>query len=301
MIEKDDIFLSKWLNNQLTDKELNDFKASEDYPLYLKIIEGTDKLQAPSYDINTAFELLKKKRNSINTKQSNQWRFINIAASITLLIGLFTYFNFFKTTTYSTSFGEQLSFKLPDGSVVTLNSKSSISFNTYNWSEHRTLSLKGEAYFDVEKGNTFTVTSHLGDVSVLGTEFNINTTNQYFNVTCYEGKVKVTDKKNSSEHLLTPNIGYQHISGLNAQELTFKNTQPKWLEQQSVFESTPIKLVFKSLEKHYNITFDYTNFDDSVLFTGAFPNNNQHIALETVLKSVNLTYTIKENRVILDD
>lgn len=300
MIKKDDIFLSKWLSNQLTEEELNTFKASEDYSLYMKIIEETDKLQAPSYDLNSSFEQLKEKR-SVKISSSKKWTYLNIAASVILLIGVFIYFSFFSETTYSSGYGEQVTFNLPDGSKVILNSKSTISYNKHNWSKNRLLTLDGEAFFDVEKGNTFKVETLLGDVSVLGTEFNVNATNDYFKVACYEGKVKVIDHNNSSSHILTPTLGYQHIKNQNAILLNFQDVNPQWLHQQSNFESTPIKYVFNTLEKHYNLKFSYTNFDDSVLFTGSFPNNNQHIALESVLKSVNLNYTIKGNRVILED
>jgi ferric-dicitrate binding protein FerR (iron transport regulator) len=300
MTKRDDIFLSKWLNNQLTEEELNNFKSSEDYELYLKIIEETDKLQAPSYDLNSSFQRLKE-HCEITESPQKKWRYINIAASIILLIGLFAYFNFYSEITYSSGYGEHVSFNLPDGSKVILNSKSTISYNKHNWDKHRALKLHGEAFFDVEKGNAFTVSTKLGDVSVLGTEFNVNATNDYFNVACFEGKVKVKDYSNSSTHILTPTLGYQHIKNEKSLNLSFKNENPTWLHQQSDFKSTPIKYVFKTLEKQYNIRFSYTNFDDSILFTGVFPNNNQHIALETVLKSVNLKYTIQGNRVILED
>lgn len=300
MNKQDDIFLSKWLNNQLTEEELSSFKSTDDYQLYVKIIEETDKLQAPAYDLNTAFEQLKGQRN-VKNSISKKWRFLNIAASIILLIGIFAYFNFYKTTTHYSDYGEQITFSLPDGSKVTLNSKSTISYNKHNWDENRSLVLDGEAYFDVEKGKTFTVVTSLGDVSVLGTEFNVNATDTYFNVACYEGKVKVNDHSDSSTHILTPTLGYQHIRNKKATNHNFKDESPTWLHQQSSFKSTPIKHVFETLEKHYNLKFAYTNFDDTVLFTGTFPNNNQHIALETVLKSVNLKYMIQENLVILED
>lgn len=300
MTKKDDIFLSRWLNNQLTEEELNNFKASDDYALYEKIITETDKLQAPTYDLNSSFKKLKEVRD-IKNNTSKKWRYLNIAASVILLVGLFTYFNFFSTTTYTSGYGEQVAFNLPDGSKVILNSKSTISYNKYDWNKNRSLNLDGEAYFDVEKGKTFTVSTKLGNVSVLGTEFNVNATDNFFNVTCYEGKVKVDDYSNSSTHILTPDLGYQHIKNQNAINLNFKDADPSWLHQQSNFKSTPIKYVFKTLEKHYNLNFSYTTFDDTILFTGTFPNNNQHIALETVLKSVNLKYTIQGNRVILED
>lgn len=300
MTKKDDIFLSRWLNNELSDEELNNFKATEDYALYVKIIEKSGELKAPNYDLNLAFDQLKEKHFSKN-QISKKWHYFNIAASMLLLIGAFTYFSVFKNTTYSSDYGEHLSFNLPDGSKVILNSKSTISFNEYNWKENRTLNLDGEAFFDVETGNTFTVTTNLGNISVLGTEFNVNATDGFFNVSCYEGKVKIEDNNDGSTHILTPTIGYQHVKNQTALNLNFDNENPTWLKQQSVFKSTPIKHVFTTLEKHYDLKFSYTHFDDTILFTGTFPNNNQHIALETVLKSVNLNYTIQQNRVILED
>ena len=43
-------------------------------------------------------------------------------------------------------------------------------FNT----DHRSLTLSGEAYFDVQKGNKpFTISTNQGQVTVLGTSFNV--------------------------------------------------------------------------------------------------------------------------------
>lgn len=301
MKHQDDIFLSKWLNNQLSEDELKEFKASEDYDTYVKIIEGTSKLKAPSYDLDKAFDALKTKRNNRHNKAPRKWYQYGIAASVVLFIGFISYFNFFNDTVYSSNFGEQLTFNLPDGSTVILNSKSTISFDESNWENNRTLELDGEAYFDVEKGNTFTVATSEGDVSVLGTEFNVHSEKGFFEVSCYEGKVKVDDHNNKNVSYLTPNKGYRHIKNMEAISLQFEELNPSWIEKQSTFKSLPIKYVFNALEKHYNIKIVYDNFDDTIPYTGTFPNNNKEIALETVLKSVNLKYTIKGNSVILQD
>jgi len=301
----DDIFLSRWLNNELSEDELNKFKSSEHYNTYVKIISGTDKLKAPVYNLEEAFSAIKEKRTSYTNKTTNTFRKVKwqygIAASVILLIGIFTYFNFFNMTIYSSDFGERLAFELPDGSKVLLNSKSTIKFNKYNWDTNRTLELKGEAYFDVEKGNKFTVETSQGEVSVLGTEFNVKAITDLFKVSCYEGKVKVKDYTDSSVRNLTPSLGYQNITNNTPIVLNFENTRPEWMNQQSAFKSTPIKYVFIALEKQYGLQFVYDHFNDSILFTGSFPNNNKEIALKTVLKSVNLKYTIQGNSIILED
>jgi len=50
--------------------------------------------------------------------------------------------------------------------------------------------LFGKAYFDVDKGKTFTVKTDLGTVQVLGTRFDVESRDSIFKVVCYEGSVK---------------------------------------------------------------------------------------------------------------
>jgi ferric-dicitrate binding protein FerR (iron transport regulator) len=180
----DDIFLARWLNNELSEEELKQFKSSEHYDTFVKIIKGTEQLKAPDYNLEEAFSSVKKTKNKTsliykNKSSKNKWQ-LGIAASFFLLIGLFAYFNFFNSTEFSSDYGKQLSFLLPDGSKVLLNSKSTITYNKNNWNTNRTLNLDGEAFFDVEKGSTFTVKTTHGHVKVLGTEFNVNSSNDFF-------------------------------------------------------------------------------------------------------------------------
>ena len=302
MKKQDDTFLARWLNNELTSEELKAFEATEDFALYNKILLGTTQLEGPSFDEDEAFIALKDKRANRNTikKSSTNWFKYGIAASVIFLIGFISYSLLFQTTVYTTGIGEQLSCTLPDGSTVILNAKSSLEVDTHNWNEDRKLSLKGEAFFDVEKGKTFTVSTKEGNVTVLGTEFTVNAYNNYFEVACYEGKVSVLDNHNNKTTLLIPNQSYRNIENTISETAT-NSDEPLWLKEQSIFKSIPIKHVFKALEKQYGIKIKYNKFDDTILFTGAFPNNNQQIALETVLKSVNLDYTVKDNSIILQD
>lgn len=299
MNKENNILITKWLNNTISTDELKQFKASEDYDLYLRIMDASQKLQAPSYDVDKSFEAVLKKKNTKKSTKKSWWKY-GAAASIVFLMGFFSYNSFFGSTTYNSDFGKQLAFELPDGSKVLLNAKSTITYNKQDWETNRLLTLEGEAFFDVEKGNQFIVQTKQGNVTVLGTEFTVNATTNFFKVACFEGKVQVDDTIKKTSQFLFPNQGYQQIENIVTQ-LQFVNTQPNWLNEQSSFKSVPVKYVFKSLEKQYNLKFEYKKFNDNVLFTGSFPNNNKNNALQTVLKSVNIPYEIQENRVILQD
>jgi len=297
MNNNNDILLTKWLNNTLTEAELKQFKTTEDYDLLVRIMDSSAKLQAPEYDVAVAYQKLKAHKNKPKAKK---WWQYSVAASVILLIGFFTYTSFFSVTTYTSDFGEQLVFNLPDGSEVTLNAKSTITFNKHDWSTNRSLQLTGEAFFDVQKGKKFVVHTQQGNVSVMGTEFIVNAQTNLFKVACYEGKVKVEDFTAKTTQFLTPFKGYQHIEKAVV-AFDFNEEAPQWLNNITTFKSVPLKYVFKSLEKQYNIKIDAHSFNTSQLFTGSFPNNNKEVALQTVLKSANLHYKIQENRVILQD
>ena len=67
--------------------------------------------------------------------------------------------------------GEIKTITMPDKSVITLNADSRLSFVEGNWMNNRSVSLEGEAFFDVKKGTKFEVNSEVGKVTVLGYQF----------------------------------------------------------------------------------------------------------------------------------
>ncbi len=58
---------------------------------------------------------------------------------------------------YVTGSNEQLAFVLPDKSEVKLNENSSVEYNKFLFYFNRNISMKGEAYYIVTKGQKFTV------------------------------------------------------------------------------------------------------------------------------------------------
>ena len=193
-------------------------------------------------------------------------------------------------------FGEQRTIALLDGSEVRLNSNSELSYNEDNWEQERTLTLKGEAYFKVETGSTFTVQTDNGTVTVLGTEFNVSSVNDYFQVVCYEGKVKVTNA--DGDHILLPTDNIRKINGNTVETWETKRLEPTWIHGESTFRSVPVKYVISALEDQYNIDFDTQDIDDTIIFTGSFVHNNLNVALKTVFDALQITYIEKEKRTI---
>ena len=295
---KDDIFLARWLNGELTDEERREFESSEDYTTYQKIIAGSDALQSPEFDEDALLNNIKSKKadQPISIHRSKRLWMTGIAASIALIIAFVFGVDYLNTKTYTADFGEQLPVTLPDGSEVILNSRAEISFNERSWSSHRELKLSGEAYFKVKKGEKFNVNTQHGSVTVLGTEFNVRTINSYFEVVCYEGKVRVKTNKNEAE--LNPGKGFREISGQST-SLMESQTAPSWLNQESSFKDIPLKYVLTSLENQYDIRFK-GNIDKQLTFTGSFPNDDIELALKVVLGALQIDYQIDGQTVLIE-
>ncbi len=292
--KKDDIFLSRWINGELSEEERKAFESHPEYTHYAKIMAGADALDLKEYDVEKELASLKSKRNQAPVKKQGSiiklWPYFAAAASIALILGMFL---FNADASYSTKYGEQLSVALPDGSEMILNAKSNAIFDEKNWDKNRLVTLEGEAFFKVKKGSKFTVSTKHGDVTVLGTQFTVQSLQSLFEVQCFEGKVSVTNLKN--KEILTAGKAYRNLDNNNPQQWVFEAKEPSWITNTSSFRSIPLKYVFKELEEQYNITINTSSVDLSTIYTGTFPNNNKEIALNTVFSTLGINYSLSDD------
>ncbi|MDH5476428.1 MAG: FecR family protein [Cyclobacteriaceae bacterium] len=80
--------------------------------------------------------------------------------------------------------------ELPDHSLVFLNQNSTLSYESAFNPRH--ITLTGEAFFSVKKtDNPFVIFTDLGDITVLGTEFNVNTSEEAIEIEVEEGNVEL--------------------------------------------------------------------------------------------------------------
>ncbi|WP_024768687.1 FecR family protein [Aquimarina macrocephali] len=292
--KKDDIFLSRWISGELSEEELREFKSHPEYEYYVKIMAGADALDLKDYDVEKELSTIKSKSGYTAKENSNSvirlWPYIAVAASIAIILGIFL---FNPNESFNTNFGEQLSVLLPDGSEMILNAKSIASFDKENWKENRMVTLEGEAFFKVKKGSKFTVTTKNGEVSVLGTQFNVQSQNTFFEVTCFEGKVSVANKEN--KEILTAGKGYRNLENTVPENWTFDTREPSWLSNTSSFRSIPIKYVFNELEEQYDLKIKTTEINLETIYTGTFPNNNKEVALRTVFSTLGMKYSLSKD------
>ncbi len=299
MTEDKDPYLAKWLNNDLTPQALEQFKKSEEFDDYDKIVKGLEYFKAPSFNEETSLmETLQKlqqqeKKGKIIRLKPFIYA-ISAAASIMLIMGFF-----FNKVTHTADQGTQLTLTLPDDSRVDLNAGSSITYNRFFWSGNRVVVLDGEGLFSVRTGENFIVATDSGTIQVLGTVFNVKSRNSVFKVTCYEGKVRVAT--NSDEQKIIQKGEVVSLKNGSLHKTQVSESEPLWKKGESLFISTPLKEVLDELERQYNITFIRTTINENKLFSGGFLHNNLDIALESVLVPMNLEYIVNDRSVKLSN
>ncbi|WP_456439986.1 FecR family protein [Psychroserpens sp.] len=291
---ENDTFLAQWLEEKLSDIELKGLVSEADYKSFLKIRKGLDVYDNLEGSTDASFtkiqEQIANKNGKIRSLNSNTW-LIGVAASVVLFFGLFSILGN-DIVTFETNYGEQKTIALLDGSEVILNSKSTLTYDEDNWENNRTLNLKGEAYFKVQKGSTFTVVTDNGDVQVLGTQFNVNSVSDLLEVVCFEGKVSVHTK--DEDFILLPTNSVRRINGYAIEKWDISDVNPSWIDGESSFKSVPLKYVISAIESQYNIEINSDTIDNNIIFTGSFTHESLNTALKTVFKSLQIQYFEKE-------
>ena len=277
-------------------------KTNENINDDLKLLDELNHSLTIPYDKSReeVWESIEKKMDSSKPKvhrlNYRKVRILWAAAMIALLAGSGVILRFFHYTVKSEP-GQMAEFFLPDGSAVSLAAQSEVTYYPLWWSIERKVTLKGEAFFKVQKGKQFSVKSNRGVTSVLGTSFDIYARNDNYRVVCYTGRVKVEARSNKNEIILTSG----EKAEINTQgEIAFsKDHKPSqyisWLNNQFVFTSAPIRFVLNEMARRYNVTITLQKAIKGS-YTGNFSANTPiDQALSIVCKPFGLTFVKKEN------
>lgn len=292
--------IEKWLNSDLNEAENEAFKQLDEYQLNVDIIENAQHFKASKFSQIDEFSSFKDKFESQNTpvKKIN-WLHPLLRIASVLVVSFGIYFTFFynNLTQIETLASEKTTIELPDRSQVTLNARSNIEYSQRKWDYKRSLKLNGEAFFKVAKGKQFDVITSDGIVTVVGTEFNVKQRDNYFEVICYEGIVRVSSDTIVKQ--LVAGDTYEIIKGRFMEGKT-KTLEPLWTKNISSFEGISFDEVIFELERQYNIKVSLKNVNVDRLFSGGFTHNNLDEALISITQPMNLTYELNSsNRVII--
>lgn len=184
--------------------------------------------------------------------------------------------------------------RLPDQSRVVLNKNSSVSYARYWWK--REIKLKGDAYFEVEKGKTFIVKTKEGDVCVLGTRFQVSERSNGLVINCYEGKVSLSDEEHVQEITAGHSLEYEDNGAAALNPLLSK--YPEMAQFKRNFKGEKLSAVTTALENFFHIKI-LLETEHSERFTGNLETADAETALRIICRSMNLNYAFNSNRNII--
>ena len=253
---------------------------------------------------------LEAKIQSNKKTQKRKVRFLPrfaAAASALLIISLSIYFAVGKTkVTHKTNYGEILNIKLLDGSDVTLNSNSTLS---YYKDESRKVWLSGEAFFQVDKkvatqAKFWVLTDDLS-VEVYGTSFNVNTKKKKTAVFLEEGSIWLKLKNGADKKMIPGN--YIAYSAKKDEILEDKNIfnpiiKTSWKDGSLLFENLSLEKAMEKIEESYGFSIVFKeDKTKNILITGAVPITNIDICIKAIEKSVDVTIIKKDNSLIISE
>lgn len=312
--DKDHIetILAKVLTNQGTAEEVSlisewcarSVENQKVYDHYKSILE-IDKSHfiVPELDIDVKAEWNKFNERigggtkTVEMKTSNPvMSWMKVAAAILLMVAsTYLIYNFLFTDdiiTHQTAENKQ-EFVLPDKSVITVNAYSSISYSSEFGVLDRNIELDGEAYFDVKRNEKkpFIITTEKAKITVLGTSFNVRSSEKFTSVTVTSGLVSLAPVGSDKEvKLSVGEFGEVDEMDQITKSLNENKNFNSWMTGIITFDNTSLNTVVESLNSIYHANISISNeVSQSCSVTVTFDNQSLESVLNVLTSTLDLT------------
>lgn len=219
---------------------------------------------------------------------------------------------------YKTDRGVKGKVLLPDGSVVTLNSDSRISFPARFEGSFREVTFEGEGYFEVVGNEDFPMKVRTADdieIEVKGTEFNLCSypNDHTVKATLYSGAITIFSNDVSGRRSRTDVCPLETVT-IQRKAAVIRNTDQRlvveakpdpqkdtaWKRGELIFDDEPMEEVIKKIERWHGV--DFTITDQQLLsrnFSARFKCESIQQIMEMMRIAANIEYDIDGNMVIL--
>lgn len=233
-------------------------------------------------------------------------RLMRIAALLVLVIGVAVFY-----LVQHSRAGQQLAITsgeavvtkmLPDGSGITLNKKSTLYYSPSTYHKHRSVRLAGEAFFAIapHKEAPFVVDLPDARVEVVGTSFNINTTENKTAIIVETGEVQV--KKGSLVFRLRAGekATLYKGDGLPVKQSSTDSLYKYYRTKNFVCNGTPLRELLTALNTAYNLHLSLLYEQDGELpITVTFTNKPAEDIIAVICSTLQLTTIKRGNEIIL--
>jgi len=246
-------------------------------------------------DGNRAWQKFQQKIHPAPVRRTGfGWMRIAASAIIVVGLGLLAYWVFNDRAKEMTVVAQKavLNDTLPDGSVVTVNKGSSISYLSKFKGETRQVALKGEAFFNVtpNKKKPFVISVNDVQITVVGTSFNVKTINGNTDVVVETGVVKVTRAGKTVVLKANEEVIVNAKDSALTKEKVSDQLYKYYRTKEFVCDDTPLWKLVEVINEAYNshIVIGTPALKDMRINTTF---NNE--SLEQILNVISLTLNIK--------
>lgn len=274
-------------------------------------------------------------------------RKLAVAATILVLIGISSFLGIqlrnlseYDQTMYEISapLGARTNISLPDGTDVWLNAGSNLTYRSDFGRHDRSVSLTGEAYFDVKPGgsNVFKVNTRDVDIRVYGTQFNVKSypDEDVTETTLVKGLVEVSitdpgirsqpvflepkqrivysratrsilveeeDQEEVTEEIIVeemPEIPSR--PRLSVSNVVSIDEYTSWKDGRLTFRSESLETLAPKIERFYNVNISFS--DDSIKalrYTGTLEEVTIEEVMRAIANSSEINFKIEKNQITL--
>lgn len=213
-----------------------------------------------------------------------------------------------------TTSGQKTTVHYSDGSEIVMNANSQMRVPERTTAlDTMRVWLQGEALFSItrkpkDSSRTFIVQTPDGNVSVLGTEFSVNTTEGQSRVVLKEGRVRVevrdSLKKKDLQYDMVPNqmaLFSQSLDQIKVEQVN-PDVYTSWASDSLVLDKTPLSDLVKRIEFTYNVDIIVNNkaLLDKKL-TGRFKNLDLSFILEGIAKTLDVDIEKRDQKVYINE
>jgi ferric-dicitrate binding protein FerR (iron transport regulator) len=251
--------------------------------------------------LNDRIGLFEKKNNFLGLTLSR------LAASVAMLIVFFGAWYLFQpvTESFATGYSNRRSVVLSDGTEIMMNANTKITAKrSWRFAPPREVWVDGEAYFLVKSHKdevgykNFIVHTFDMDITVTGTQFNVNTRSKGTRVFLNEGKIEVALKENPSRRVMQmipgESLAYSGMQDPQTarKEIVEPDAQLAWKSGYFSFNNTPLSEVLEMVYSTHGVRI---TVEDSTLLgetiSGRVPNSNVDELVNSVSKLFNLKHS----------
>ena len=230
-------------------------------------------------------------KTKVGFKQGLGFRKWAIAASIVLIVSVAATLQYFNARPTVYQAGDKImTVTLADGSDIVLNKASSLSVSSKFGETTRSVSLTGEAFFEITKdpAHPFHIEAQNTHTQVLGTAFNIDTDDGETTIQVDHGLVKFSTETGNIK--LSKGMGAR--AGLNnlITELPSNPNAFAWRTGILTFSNSPLTNAVAVIADHFDLEITLST-TDNLSITSTFDNQEVQEVLEEICLIHGLTLT----------